>query len=290
MLGKTAIGGVIITQTKETTRIAEVERSIVRRSANSGRLLSTGLWACALFATLNVVLLIAFNQSRNFWNSAEINAARKSGNFAATSCFKNWSMFLWGLLGPAEKVLDSGVSKLSAIDKPDVILLGSSLVYMPLWFADHGDTLPVESSYYFRSNALEAKCNSAKKLFDLSVPLMNASDAYRLVNSALKGDSHRPLVLVYGVGPRDFYDALFTQPRSTMYFEFLSTLSDFTTNRETYFPTGFDELEYFGKHAYTLFDRRVELLTLGKSAIKELLHLNRPVRTSGFDGRRTTEY
>lgn len=240
--------------------------------------LRAGLVACSLFALLNLGGLTAYNVSLKFWDSQAARAARETGQFDPTVCLKDLPMFNWALQDGYERTLDAKSHKLAAVSKPDVVLLGSSLMIFPLWFADHGDNLPDQAYYAFRSNALEKKCTQAHNICNLALPLLNASDAERLVETQLVGDKS-PRVLVYGVGPRDFYDAFIAKPEASVYFERLSNVDDFTKNWNSYFSNPVDVAACLGKRLYFLFSKRDEILLLGKSISKQVLHLNKPTTT-----------
>jgi hypothetical protein len=184
-------------------------------------------------------------------------------------------MLMWAMQTPEEQVLDSCLHQLKAGSPPDVVLLGSSLMEYPTWFADSGDTLPNEAYYHFRSKTMEKNCVKAKNILNLSVPLLNASDASRIVDSYLSGLAH-PRILVYGVGPRDFYDNLLSKPNTSKYFNYLSRGSDFYSNKDAYFANASDAVTSLLTRAFFIFQRREQLLLLGKSTIKEILHINHP--------------
>jgi hypothetical protein len=145
----------------------------------------------------------------------------------------------------------------------------------PLWFADHGNNLPDSAYYSFQSKALEEKCPHANKICNLSLALLNASDAQRLVEDKLDG-SYKPRVLVYGVGPRDFYDDYIKEPADSVYFNNQARLSDFTTDGKTFFANPYTELCHIGKDAYFLYWKHDSFLNVGKSIVKAVLNRDKP--------------
>jgi hypothetical protein len=167
------------------------------------------------------------------------------------------------------------LNKLKPIEKPDVFLFGSSLMIFPLWFADHGDNLPDSAYYNFRSKALQNKCTEAHQICNMSLALMSASDANRIVDRYFQGE-HAPKVLVYGVGPRDFYDDFSKSPSASVYFNVLSSLDDYSKNSKQYFHSANDELQNIGKRAYFMFAKRAEIVLMGKSLVKQLIHKEKP--------------
>lgn len=239
--------------------------------------------------------LYAYNrsQSQNYWHSPGVTEACQSGNFDPIKCLKDWTLFMWALQNGFERTLDARLNRLAQVKNPDVFLFGSSLMIFPLWFADKGNNLPDSAYYNVRSEALEKKCSQAGKIFNMSLALMSASDAARVVERYFDGD-HRPKVLVYGVGPRDFYDSFVSNPSSSVYFDALANLDDYTKNSKGYFPSAYGEALHIGKHSYFLYDKHADILSLGKSLIKQVLHQNKPTAieplTNMGPGRNLDEY
>ncbi len=234
---------------------------------------SSGALACCLFVLLNFAAAIAY-QSRSLCHSPTVNAACETGEIDPKICLKDWTMFMWALQDGFERTLDARLNRLATVDKPDVFLFGSSLMIFPLWFADHGNNLPDSAYYNFHSAALQQKCSQPHKIFNMSLALMNASDADRVVERYFDG-AHRPKVLVYGVGPRDFYDSFVSSPSASVYFGALSNFDDYTKNSQNYFANAYDESLNIGKRAYFLFNKRADFLLLGKSLAKQFLHVNK---------------
>ncbi|MBS1955856.1 MAG: hypothetical protein JST89_16855 [Cyanobacteria bacterium SZAS-4] len=238
---------------------------------------SSGLLACSIFLLVNIAGLVTYNQSQahNFWHSPNVTEACLTGNFDTKKCLKDWTLFMWALQNGFERTLDARRNRLTNVNDPDVYMFGSSLMIFPLWFADHGDNLPDSAYYNLRSEALEKKCAQAGKIFNVSLALMSASDASRVVDRYFDG-VHRPKVLVYGVGPRDFYDAFVSSPSASVYFNQLSNFDDYTKNASNYFPSADTEAMSIGKRMYFMYDKHQDLLSFGKTLIKELAHKNPP--------------
>ncbi len=178
---------------------------------------------------------------------------------------------MWALQNGFERTLDARLNRLASVQNPDVFLFGSSLMIFPLWFADHGDNLPDAAYYSFQSRALEKNCSQAKKIFNVSLALMSASDASRVTERYFI-KNQQPKVLVYGVGPRDFYDAFVGSTASSVYFDALASFDDYTKNSKSYFPRAYDEAIDIGKRVYFLYNRRADVLQLAKSLTKLVLH------------------
>ncbi|CAN5674620.1 hypothetical protein BH10CYA1_BH10CYA1_55160 [soil metagenome] len=235
--------------------------------------LSPGLVAICFFIGMNFALILLFNHSRNCLNSDAKTAARIKGTCSARATLFDLPLFMWALQNPLEQNLDAAIYQLNSQKPPQVILLGSSLMQYPTWFADMGNTLPQEAYYHFRSKTIAEQCVRAKEIFNLSVPLLGVSDAAKIVDSYLSGPRH-PEVLVYGVGPRDFYDNLASAPSKSQYFNFLIEGSDYLFNRDLYFKDFSDCATSLARRTFFVFQRRHELLAVGKNTIKEVLHRN----------------
>lgn len=237
---------------------------------------SSGLFACSFFVLLNLTALALYYYSVTELDSAAVRAARETGKFDYRLCLKDLPMFNWALQDGYERTFDAKFHKLAADKKkPDVVLLGSSLMIFPLWFADHGDNLPDEAYYSFRSDAVDRKCAQPHEICNLALPLLSVADAERLIDTQLVGDK-TPSLLIYGVGPRDFYDALIEKPESSVYFERTAGLDTFTEKWNNYFSNLSDEAAYLGNHAYFLYAKHAEIVLLAKSITKDLLHANKP--------------
>ncbi len=105
-------------------------------------------------------------------------------------------------------------------DNPaSIVLLGSSLVMVPINSADANLTQRIiDSALHHKSILLSLLIHSLNHLvvsnFNFALPGMMPSDAY-LITKLLLGDKDHPELIIYGIGPRDFIDNLFTVPSTT---------------------------------------------------------------------------
>lgn len=140
--------------------------------------------------------------------------------------------------------------------KPDVVLMGSSLMLVPLDGVD-ADFLnkKIDGSAHHRSFYLENRYQSYSgqkaRSFNFALPGEMPSDAYMITRFLLKGE-RAPKVLVYGVGPRDFMDNLLPSPAATDPFQFLSRLGNWDSRVALIMPQWQERLSYeLGKLCYT---------------------------------------
>lgn len=255
------------TISKEADVIAQsdVVASITARSTRSG------LFVLLVFVCLNAFLLVAYLFSGKFGNSELKDQARLKGEFSCRTALTDFPLLMYALQSPLEQNLDSAIYQFHQGKAPQVVLLGSSLMQYPTWLADKGNVHPRESFFYFRSRFIEEQCKQARNIFNISVPLLNVSDAARLTEKFLTG-TRRPQVLVYGVGPRDFYDTLQPAPCKTNYFNFLADSFDYVSNSERYFANPVETLSNLSLRAFFLYTKKDEVLALAKNSVKELLN------------------
>ncbi|HEY9732148.1 MAG TPA: hypothetical protein V6C89_09550 [Drouetiella sp.] len=224
-----------------------------------------------MFVLLNAICLAGYWYVLKFSKSPSITEACQTGEFNASRCLKDLPLFFWSLQNGFERTRDAKLRKLESAKHADVVLTGSSLMIFPLWFADHGNNLPDSAYYSSESKSMEDKCPHANKICNLSLALLNASDAQRLIEDQLTGD-HKPSVLVYGVGPRDFYDDYIKEPADSVYFNNQARPSDFTTDWKNFFASPYTELCHLGKDAYFLYWKHDAFINAGKSIVKSVLH------------------
>src|SRR5579885_3144617 len=119
----------------------------------------------------------------------------------------------------------------NAQKRPDFVFLGSSLMLVPLDGVDADYTsVALDGSKHHKSIFFEEKFKqySGEKVdsFNFALPGEMPSDAF-LITKFLLRDEHRPHVIVYGVGPRDFMDNLLPSPSATDPFRYLSRFGDY---------------------------------------------------------------
>jgi hypothetical protein len=115
-------------------------------------------------------------------------------------------------------------------EKPEVILLGSSIVRFPFWLSDlkHSNNVPRFNDYSF-CEYLEKQVGKKTKLkvsiFDMGIDAEMVSDAYLICEKLFVGKD-APRMMVYCTNPRDFMDDLLPSDTSTLSFTRLHGLSD----------------------------------------------------------------
>jgi hypothetical protein len=144
---------------------------------------------------------------------------------------------------------------LSFPKRPEVVLLGSSLVLVPVAGveADYQNARLDGTAHYrsrYLERSLEEKTGRRLASFNFSLPGEMPSDAYLITDFLLKG-KRRPNLLVYGLGPRDFMDNLLPSPASTDPFRNLSRFGDVTPVLAQAMPDWFERLNFeLGKLVY----------------------------------------
>lgn len=160
-------------------------------------------------------------------------------------------------------------------EKPDIVLMGSSLMMAAL---HNGDAtyldLPQNVAFHHRSALLEDLWRKQKggevKTFAFAVGGQMASDAYALTSTLLVGDK-KPRALVYGVAPRDFMDNTLTSPASTETFRYMSRLGglkDVAWSARTSF---WEQLEYGLSCLSAVYDHRLDFVYLQHHYMQSIL-------------------
>ena len=162
----------------------------------------------------------------------------------------------------------------SQIERPRVVLLGSSLVMFPFWAMDASINPKIDDiAHYHHSMALsralhtgngagagEAKFTapSAEKpisVFNLASAGQMSSDTYLYVNEFLNG-AGKPDVLFWGVAPRDFGDANLTNPMATVSFKRIVNLQNLEKYKATFLPHFNEQAEFVSNEICYLYGRR----------------------------------
>ncbi|HEY9871572.1 MAG TPA: hypothetical protein V6D08_20615 [Candidatus Obscuribacterales bacterium] len=147
--------------------------------------------------------------------------------------------------------------------KPDVVLLGSSLVLVPVAGveADY-QNVRLDGTAHYRSGylekILESKTGRRLSTFNFSLPGEMPSDAYLITDFLLKG-KRQPNLLVYGLGPRDFMDNLLPSPASTDPFRNLSRFGDVTPVSARAMPDWFERLNFELGKFFPLYGRKADI-------------------------------
>ncbi len=159
------------------------------------------------------------------------------------------------------QTIDSGIQQFKLSKRPDVVLLGSSLVMSPVWTADFKSLglAAVGSFYTYHKFDMLAKALSPNRaqpceVFSFAVPGAMVSDMYLVVEKLLC-EQKAPSLVVYGIAPRDFMDDLAGGETKTAVFQRLGDVSDL--NRSDFANASFDEkLELVMDRGFYLFGKR----------------------------------
>ncbi len=158
------------------------------------------------------------------------------------------------------KAADSAVNQYEALKKtPDIVLLGSSLVATPLWWADR-DIVPNIKDFYHHHDAVtfnQALRASGKKedAYAFALPGVMVSDMYLIVDKIFQS-SKKPNVVVMGISARDMMDDLLTGETRTPVFSRLSDISDFKGNLDLYLSSPAEKLDFALNNLVFLYGKR----------------------------------
>lgn len=158
--------------------------------------------------------------------------------------------------------------------KPDVILLGSSLVMFPFWAMDVAENKGIADIFrYHNSEALKKKLKEAgreqKTVYSLAVFGQMASDAYLMTNEYVKGDK-APKLIVYGIAPRDFYDHSLASPMATFSFQKIVNLSNFSSYAGAFLPDFEKKADWLAMHLCYFYGKRWRLQMETDKAINKV--------------------
>ncbi len=155
---------------------------------------------------------------------------------------------------------DSAVNQYEALKKaPSIVLLGSSLVATPLWWADR-DIVPNIKDFYHHHDAVtfnQALRASGKNddAYAFALPGAMVSDMYLIVDKIFQSKK-KPDVVVLGISARDMMDDLLTGETRTPVFSRLSDLSDFKGNLDLYLSTPAEKLDFALNNLVFLYGKR----------------------------------
>lgn len=144
--------------------------------------------------------------------------------------------------------------------KPDVVLLGSSIVMYPFWAMDFNNDKKNTGDifHHHRSYSMEKALSSGDKkpeVFSLAIFGQMASDVYIFANELFKpGES--PKVAVWGIAPRDFYDAELAGPMNTITFQRMVGLGNLGQYAEQYLPSHQQKLDFVLSKGVYLYGQR----------------------------------
>jgi len=127
--------------------------------------------------------------------------------------------------------------------KPDVVLVGSSLMRLPFFLTDvqHSNVLEQEDYCWNQTlrNLLNSNTFQPYSVFDFAIDGSMVSDVYLVHKNFLTGAS-APKWIVYGIAPRDFFDNLLSKETRTPLFDRLFDLKNIWFSK-TLFNIGLPE-------------------------------------------------
>lgn len=197
-------------------------------------------WSFLVFAAINIILFIATGDKKKAQSEASTDYWNSPASIDLT--IKSWRELAF---------------------KPDVILVGSSLMMFPFWSMDLEIKKDIGDIFHHReSMKLAQELDRAgiknQKVYSLAVFGAMASDAYLYVNEFLKND-RKPDVLVFGIAPRDFHDYNLPSPMSTFSFEKLVGLTNFNHYASLYLPGWQDKADWLAQHVCYFYGKRYRL-------------------------------
>lgn len=152
---------------------------------------------------------------------------------------------------------------------PDMVLMGSSLMLVPLagvdadYFNQKLDGADHHHSQYVEK-AFAPSVGAPIKTFNFALPGEMPSDAY-LITKLMLESKKTPDVIVYGVGPRDFMDNMLPSAASTDPFRFLSRFVDIDHIAGAALPGWVERFNYeLGKLCYFYGERNDLCTQFGK--------------------------
>lgn len=196
-------------------------------------ILHSALFAIVLFLLVNAVMLAVLGPPRAYSNN------------------------IWNGTGS----IDITLKDYRALPKkPDVALLGSSIVMYPFWAMDFNNDKQNTGDifHHHRSYSLEKALNAGDKkyeVFSLAIFGQMASDVYIFANELFK-PNETPKVAVWGIAPRDFYDAELASPMNTITFQRMVGLDNLGPYLEQYLPTFQQKLDFVLSKGVYLYGQR----------------------------------
>lgn len=220
--------------------------------SRSRRTVSPAFIALILFAAINLVLCLGFTREKH--------PTRDAGSDA-------YANNLWAGTGS----IDITADQFNALDRrPNVVLLGSSLMMHPIYMLDRIATGTNSDIFHYHASvalerALEHAGLAQRRVFNMSTFGQMISDSYIWADQFLDG-AKRPDAIVFGVAPRDFYDAQLSAPLASFTFKRLVGLRHLNRYADLFLPRPQDRLEFVADHACFFYGKRVRLQREARNA------------------------
>jgi len=164
--------------------------------------------------------------------------------------------------GQDEACIEYTVSEFKKLpSRPNVVLLGSSLMMFPFWAVDRDQdrSLRRNALLYHHARFLEARLRQMglreASVYNLSTPLQMVSDSYYYVDKLLHG-AKAPDMVILGVSPRDFWDTEFDSPGNTLNFADQASLLDAWRYSSLYFRGWEERVGFAIERTLFFYDKR----------------------------------
>ena len=162
--------------------------------------------------------------------------------------------------------IDLAVNEFNALpQKPNIVLLGSSLMMFPFWSMDKGydpihvgDIFHHHKSFVFENDIRKAGGFDDPRVFSFAIFGQMVSDAYIYVNEFLRKD-RAPQYLIYGIAPRDFSDHDLPSPMATNTFKRLVNIENLAPYANLYLPGFQDKIDFVMSRLCFFYDHRSRL-------------------------------
>lgn len=253
---------------------AQLERPTIKQAEPHGKEKKPSgpatavFWSLLLFAVINLLLWAVVSDGRK----GKSTAAEASIDYWNSAASIDLTLRSWRELGY----------------RPDVMLVGSSLVMFPFWSMDVEIDQSIGDIFHHRQSiTLQRELEKAglknRRAYSLAVFGQMASDAYLYVNEFLK-DDRKPQVLLFGIAPRDFHDANLPSPMATFSFQKLVGLNNFNEYASSFLPTWEDKGDWLAQHICYFYGKRWRLQLEADKAINKVYKLLGMQPSSGVAG------
>ncbi len=155
---------------------------------------------------------------------------------------------------------------------PDVVLLGSSLMMIPVSVLDadylHKDLDAVYHDHsVYLENALSAAQPGKHSCFNFAIPGGMVSDDYMIMRALLNGE-HRPKVIVLGLTLRDFIESHVPCPAATTSFKYFKHFFNIDDIAELAMPEFWQRLDYWQSKLVYMVGQRLDLQVAFNQGVK----------------------
>jgi hypothetical protein len=175
--------------------------------------------------------------------------------------------------------------------KPDIVLIGSSVMMFPFWAVDKDNFADAPDKPYLYhharvfENQMAALGEKSLSVYNFATPLQMVSDSYFFVEKYLSGEKS-PELIVFGVTPRDFYDHEFLSPEATLNFRYASDLSRTLEYMQLASASWQEKIDFLASRISFLYDKRgyIQRFALGhlaKLAYSQTANFTFPPQISG---------